>query len=93
MIRLRTLAIVTIPLLRGGIIAALLFAFVTSFDDLTLALFTSGGMNTTLPKQMWEDMILTLNPTLAAVSVVVLAIIIPLLLVAERLRRSEDGNR
>jgi ABC-type spermidine/putrescine transport system permease subunit II len=91
--RLRTLAIVTIPLLRGGIIAALLFAFVTSFDDLTLALFTSGGMNTTLPKQMWEDMILTLNPTLAAVSVVVLAIIIPLLLVAERLRRSEDGNR
>jgi ABC-type spermidine/putrescine transport system permease subunit II len=37
---------------------------------------------------MWDDMILQLNPTLAAVSVVVFLIVTTLLLAAEKLRRS-----
>lgn len=86
--RLRTLFLITVPLVKGGLIAAFLFAFITSFDELTIAIFVSGGVKTTLPKQMWDDMILQLNPTLAAVSVVVFAIVTVLLLVAERVRRS-----
>jgi len=85
--RLRILTRITIPLLQGGLVAAFLFAFITSFDDLTVALFVSGGVTTTLPKQMWDDMILQLNPTLAAVSVVVFAFVTVLLLAAERMRR------
>lgn len=85
--RLRTLTAVTIPLVKGGLIAAFLFAFITSFDELTIAIFVSGGIKTTLPKQMWDDMILQLNPTLAAVSVVVFVIVTVLLLLAERFRR------
>ncbi|WP_083223596.1 MULTISPECIES: ABC transporter permease subunit [unclassified Ensifer] len=68
--------------------AAFLFAFITSFDELTVAIFVSGGIKTTLPKQMWDDMILQLNPTLAAVSVVVFIVVTTLLLAAEKLRRS-----
>lgn len=86
--RVRTLAFVTIPLVKGGLIAAFLFAFITSFDELTIAIFVSGGVKTTLPKQMWDDMILQLNPTLAAVSVVVFVIVTSLLLLAERFRRA-----
>lgn len=86
--RVRTLAFVTIPLIKGGLIAAFLFAFITSFDELTIAIFVSGGIKTTLPKQMWDDMILQLNPTLAAVSVVVFVVVTTLLLVAERFRRT-----
>ena len=67
--------------------AAFLFAFITSFDDLTVALFVSGGVTTTLPKQMWDDMILQLNPTLAAVSVVVFVLVTALLVTAERFRK------
>jgi ABC-type spermidine/putrescine transport system permease subunit II len=37
---------------------------------------------------MWDDMILQLNPTLAAVSVVVFIVVTTLLLAAEKLRRS-----
>jgi ABC-type spermidine/putrescine transport system permease subunit I len=85
--RFRTLISVTIPLVKGGLIAAFLFAFITSFDELTIAIFVSGGIKTTLPKQMWDDMILQLNPTLAAVSVVVFVIVTVLLLLAERFRR------
>lgn len=86
--RFRTLISVTIPVIKGGLIAAFLFAFITSFDELTIAIFISGGIKTTLPKQMWDDMILQLNPTLAAVSVVVFVLVTSLLLLAERFRRS-----
>ncbi len=86
--RVRTLTGVTIPLVKGGLVAAFLFAFITSFDELTIAIFVSGGLKTTLPKQMWVDMILQLNPTLAAVSVVVFIVVTAMLLIAERFRSS-----
>lgn len=86
--RFQALRFVTVPLIRSGLTAAFLFAFITSFDELTVAIFVSGGVKTTLPKQMWDDMILQLNPTLAAVSVVVFVVVTLLLLAAERLRRS-----
>lgn len=90
--RLRTLTGVTIPLVRGGLVAAFLFAFITSFDELTIAIFVSGGVTTTLPKQMWDDMILQLNPTLAAVSVVVFVVVTAMLLLAERFRSSSSSS-
>ncbi|EEX11759.1 binding-protein-dependent transport systems inner membrane component [Citreicella sp. SE45] len=86
--RIKVLRLITLPLLRGGIISAALFAFVTSFDELTIALFISGGLKSTLPKQMWDDMYLQLNPTLAAVSVVVLVIVTVILLLAQRVQKS-----
>lgn len=85
--RFHVLRLVTIPMIRGGLVAAFLFAFITSFDELSIALFVSGGVKTTLPKQMWDDMILQLNPTLAAVSVVIFVLITTLLLLAELVRR------
>ncbi|AOO85076.1 ABC transporter permease subunit [Bosea vaviloviae] len=89
--RLRTLTGVTVPLVKGGLVAAFLFAFITSFDELSIAIFVSGGVKTTLPKQMWDDMILQLNPTLAAVSVVVFIVVTLMLLVAERFRSSPSS--
>lgn len=89
--RVRTLAGVTIPMVKGGLVAAFLFAFITSFDELTIAIFVSGGIKTTLPKQMWDDMILQLNPTLAAVSVVVFAVVTAMLMLAERFRSSASS--
>jgi putative spermidine/putrescine transport system permease protein len=86
--RVKTLTAVTIPIVRGGLVASFLFAFITSFDELTIAIFVSGGVKTTLPKQMWDDMILQLNPTLAAVSVVVFVVVTMMLLLAERFRSS-----
>jgi ABC-type spermidine/putrescine transport system permease subunit II len=56
--RWRTLWHITVPLIRPGIISAFLFAFIVSFDELTIALFTTGGLSATLPKQMWDDAVL-----------------------------------
>ncbi len=78
---------VTIPLIKGGLAAAFLFAFIWSFEELTVAIFVGGGLKTTLPKAMWDDMLLQVNPTVAAVSVVVLVVVTALFGVAQRLRR------
>ena len=67
--------------------AAFLFAFVTSFDELTIALFVTGGLTTTLPKQMWDDALLKVSPTLAAVSTVLIVFVAVTISLAERLRR------
>jgi ABC-type spermidine/putrescine transport system permease subunit I len=83
----RTLYHVTLPLIRTGLMAAFLFAFVTSFDELTIALFVTGGLTTTLPKQMWDDALLKVTPTLAAVSTVLIVFVAITIALAERLRR------
>ena len=83
----RTLWHITFPLIQPGLIAAYLFAFVTSFDELTIALFISGGVATTLPKQMWTAALLKVSPTVLAVSTVVLILITAVILLAEYARR------
>ena len=91
--RLRTLWHVTLPLLRAGLIAAFLFAFVTSFDELTIALFVTGGLDTTLPKKMWDSAVLQVDPTLAAVSTLLLLLITGVLLLAGWLGRRDRAVR
>jgi putative spermidine/putrescine transport system permease protein len=70
----RTLIHVTLPIMRGGIIAATIFAFMTSLDDLSVALFITGGEQATLPKQMWNSMTLQATPILASVSTLILIV-------------------
>jgi putative spermidine/putrescine transport system permease protein len=87
--RPRVLLRVTIPLIRNGLFAAFIFAFLQSFQELTIALFIGGGLKTTLPKQMWDDVNLQVNPTLAAASVVIMTIVTGLFFLAGRFR-AED---
>lgn len=72
----RRIATILLPLLKGSAIAGFLFAFLVSFDDLTIAIFVSGGVNTTLPKLMWDNIELAITPTLSAVATTVLAAIV-----------------
>jgi len=60
---------------------------VKSFDELTVALFVTGGLANTLPKQMWADAALKVNPSLTAVSTVMLLVVTGAILVAEQLSR------
>ncbi|MGP1615968.1 MAG: ABC transporter permease, partial [Pollutimonas bauzanensis] len=85
---LKTALYVMLPILKGSVLAAFLFAFIISFDDLSIALFTSGGLVSTLPKQMWDDMTLQLNPTISAASVVVTLLTLALLACAARATRN-----
>jgi len=88
-----TLWYVTLPLLRAGLIAAFMFAFIISFDELTIALFVTGGEFTTLPKQMWDDALLRVSPMLAAVATLLLIFMSALILASELLRRRSAAAR
>jgi putative spermidine/putrescine transport system permease protein len=59
---------VTLPLIRPGVLVGALFAFITSFDELIVALFLSGSGAITLPRRMWDDLRFAIDPTIAAVS-------------------------
>jgi len=67
--RTRTLLSVTIPIVRPGIIAGALFAFITSFDELLIALFVSGARAVTLPRLLWDFVRSEASPVIAVVSV------------------------
>ena len=77
---------VMMPLVKGGLVAAFIFAFLNSFEELTVALFIGGGLKVTLPRQMWDDINLQVTPTLAAASLVVLVIVTGLFMAGERAR-------
>lgn len=66
--QLRTLREVTIPLIWPGIAAGALFAFLTSFDELLIALFVSGTGSVTLPRLLWDFIRTEASPVLAVVS-------------------------
>jgi putative spermidine/putrescine transport system permease protein len=83
----QTLRYVTFPILAAGLASSFLFAFATSFDELTISLFASGGLSSTLPKQFWDEVTLQISPVIAAVSTCLFAFIATLIWLADRLRR------
>lgn len=66
-----TLARVKIPLLAPGVISGFLFAFVSSFDEFAVALFLQTPRMRTLPVQMYNSIILDMDPTISAASSVI----------------------
>jgi putative spermidine/putrescine transport system permease protein len=82
----RTARLITLPLIGTGLLSATLFAFVISFDELNVALFASGGLQSTLPKLMWDEATLRFSPVLAAVSTLLLAVMSVVVLIAARLQ-------
>jgi putative spermidine/putrescine transport system permease protein len=78
---------VVFPLIRPGVIAGALLAFVASWDDVVIALFISGTRSATLPKRMWEGLRSEIDPTIAAVSTLLVALSVALMVVLELLRR------
>ncbi|TFY99414.1 ABC transporter permease subunit [Ramlibacter henchirensis] len=83
----QTLRHVTFPILAAGLFSSFLFAFATSFDELTISLFASGGLSATLPKQFWDEVTLQISPVIAAVSTCLFAFVGALIALAEWLRR------
>lgn len=84
--RFQVLRRVTFPLVKGGLLVALVTGFLTSFEELTVAIFIGGGLVTTLPKQMWDNILLQVDPTIAAASVAVLLIVTLLFVLVEWLQ-------
>jgi putative spermidine/putrescine transport system permease protein len=78
---------VTLPAMRAGIIAAALFAFVISFENLELALFLTSPGVTTLPVAVLQYLEYHIDPLVSAVAVAQIVAVAALLLVLDRFVR------
>jgi putative spermidine/putrescine transport system permease protein len=78
---------VTLPAMRSGIIAAALFAFIFSFENLELALFLTSPGVTTLPVAVLQYLEYHIDPLVSAVAVAQIIAVAALLLVLDRFVR------
>ena len=75
---------VTLPALRPGVVAACLFSFIQSFENLELTLLLTGPGRATLPVEMLNYLTFRVDPTLAAVAAVQVGVIGALMLLTDR---------
>ncbi len=72
---------ITLPLIRPALLSGFLFAFITSLDEVVVTIFVTGARTKTLPIVMWENMTTQIDPTMAAVSTVLIVGTVTLFLV------------
>lgn len=70
----RAFMTVVLPQIKPAVAAGALFSFVTSLDEVVIGIFVSGGRNTVLTKQMFTTLRDELDPTIAALSTILILI-------------------
>lgn len=74
---------VTLPQIRFAVVTSALLAFLTSFDEVVIAMFISGGDNATLTRNMFNALRDQIDPTIAAISTVMITITTLLMVLAQ----------
>ena len=78
---------ITFPIILPGVVTGAIFAFITSWDEVVVAIFMTSARFRTLPVEMWEQVRQAVDPTVAAVSttlLVVTTVLLVMLLVVRR---------
>ncbi|MEH7748319.1 ABC transporter permease [Neobacillus drentensis] len=81
---LRVFFQITLPIIKSGVIAGAIFAFITSFDDLTVALFIVSTDVVTLPVRIYTYMQYQYDPIITSVSSIMILLTVVLMIVIER---------
>jgi putative spermidine/putrescine transport system permease protein len=75
---------VTLPLIRPGVAAGALFSFIVSFDNVPVSIFLLGAGQMTLPVKIFTAIEYGVDPSIAAVSTMLIALTGVALAAAER---------
>lgn len=75
---------ITMPLIKPGLLAGSVFAFLLSFDNLAISLFIAGPHNVTLPVKIYYYIFEVSDPLTAAISTCLIAFSLLLMLLLER---------
>jgi putative spermidine/putrescine transport system permease protein len=76
--------LVTLPLIRPGLVAGALFAFITSLDNVPVTIFLISANQTTLPVLIFSSVEMGVDPSVAAISTLLIVATGILLVIAER---------
>lgn len=79
-----TFRFVTLPLITPGLVAGALFAFITSLDNVPVTIFLISAKQTTLPVLIFSSVEMGVDPSVAAVSTLLIIVTAIAVVVAER---------
>lgn len=74
---------VTLPTVKTSLVSSILFAFVTSLDEVVVTTFVSGANTKTLTMVMWENMRTNIDPTLAVAALFMIILTLGMYIVKE----------
>ncbi|MBL8358848.1 MAG: ABC transporter permease [Rubrivivax sp.] len=83
--RLQAFRLVVLPNIRGGVAAAFVLSFITSFNQVPVSLFLTGPGVSTLPIEMMAYMETSYDPSIAALSTLLVLFTLTLVALTERL--------
>jgi putative spermidine/putrescine transport system permease protein len=84
---------IILPPILPGVISGALFAFVTSFDEVVVALFVTGPAERTLPRQMFNGIRENISPVITAAATLLILLSVLLLTTIELLRWRNERLR
>ena len=90
--RLRAFMTVTLPQIKFTIVTGAVLAFLTSFDEIIVSLFVSGGNNSTLTRNMFMALRDQVDPTIAAISTLIIAVTTLLLVLTQFVGAKPEGK-
>lgn len=82
--RWRTLLRVTLPLCARGVLSGFILAFLISFAEVTVSIFMTGPAYQTLPIRIYNYLTDQIDPTVAAISAMLIGLSLALILVLDR---------
>ena len=76
---------ITLPLMLPGITGGWMLAFINSFDEVTMSIFITSPQTVTLPVRMYMLATESIDPMMAAVSALIVALTAAVMIVLDRL--------
>lgn len=83
---------ITLPQIRFAVVTSALLSFLTSFDEVVIAMFISGGDNPTLTRNMFNALRDQIDPTIAAISTIMVIVTTLMMALAQIFGQKRDGS-
>lgn len=81
---------ITLPSIRHGLFAAMVFSFLVSWDEVVVAIFMASPTLQTMPVRIWGSLRQDLSPVIAAASSLLILLTLALMVLAAFLRKKAD---
>ena len=82
--------LVTLPQIKFSVFTGAVLAFLTSFDEIIVSLFVSGGDYSTLTRNMFNALRDQVDPTIAAISTLIVVATSLLLAITQFVGRAKQ---
>ncbi|PVA09106.1 ABC transporter permease [Pelagivirga sediminicola] len=88
--RWRAFLTITLPQIRFAVVTSMVLSFLASFDEVVIAMFISGGDNPTLTRNMFNALRDQIDPTIAAISTLMILVTTLMMVLASLFGRGKS---